>query len=235
MTTTFFLLLIGACHSDGHVVCRATTISSERSIAVLSLEAAWGIVHEYRAGQGFGLGSDVFGGGRIDGSTLTIDGEQTSGIGGVARTIWRLVGFIFWDASGRIERVTLGKFGGRSVRIVDAFENGRVWVSVTVGPPLGDRRVRCAVLELEATEHAQTTRLGNSTSISVSCQAAIDLPFNCRIVRRIAERKAGPELSARVQTLRRAGEKAVRDGRQQISTIVRKFLEETCDVETAGE
>lgn len=175
--------------------------------------------------------------GSVD-TTLCVDGLPTPGIGGMARAVWRLVGFVLWDEAGSIERITDLQFRGRSVRIVDSVFDGRVRVVVTVGPPLGDPSVRCAVLELKATENEQhrnsEQRLDAAgTTITLRCSARIDLPGDrCRLVRRIAERvadrEAGTELTSRVRGLAQSGRMAVLDGRGQIDSVIGEFLERVC-------
>jgi len=230
-----------------YTVTRGTEIRSERPIGILVLQAGLGVLN----GDGIRLGPlESTGGGRtasvlrgveISGTTLCVDGLPAPGIRGLARAGWRLLGFLVWDASGRIERTTSLQFRGRNVGIVDRIENGRVWVRVVVGPPLGDPRVRCAVLELSAVENEHDWErlrvrgiLGSGTRIQLSCAAQIDLPGDrCRLVsriaRRIAEREAGPELSGRVGGLADAGRAAVLSGRGRLTdSVVAEFLERVC-------
>lgn len=223
-------------------VIRGTTIESQRPIWLLVAEAGLGVLNgrDQRARDGWleGVGS-------VD-TALRIDGRPAPGIGGMARAAWRLVGFLVWDGKGEIERRTVASVNGHVVNIHDTVENGRVWVRVTVGPPLGDPRVRCAILELEATEDVGITLGGTSmfvfrdrrwwdsrTRIQVTCAAVIDLPGDrCRLVRRIAtriaEREAGPELSGRVRDLESAGREAVQRGDDAMPKIVARFIEEIC-------
>jgi hypothetical protein len=166
----------------------------------------------------------------------------------MASAAWRLVGFLVWDADGRIERVTDFQFRGRSVRIVDAVSNGRVWVRVVVGPPLGDPRVRYAVLELEAVENGSVHVRGrhDGTTIVLSCSAVIDLPGDGRRERvharrerwgcdrptlseRIAADEARPELDDRVDDFTVSWRAAVLSGRGRFAdSVVGDFLERTC-------
>jgi len=213
------LLAVMSDYASGsdYTVTRGTTISSERPIGLLIAEAGLGVLNGRDATNGI-----RFDGVAIGGTTLRIDGQPAPGIGGVASAVWRLVCFVIWDEAGTIERVTNLEFRGRSVRIVDAVEDGRVWVRVTVGPPLGDPRVRCAVLELEANEHDKFIctrsyaarrkgglpdwpamaawlrswglRVGEETVVRITCSAVIDLPGDrCGLIRRIAERVAKRE------------------------------------------
>ena len=165
-------------------------------------------------------------------TTISVDGREQSGRTSFLAA-WRLIGFILWDAEGTIERTTTATVRGHSVRIVDTVTNGRVWVRVTIGPPLGDKRVKCAVLTLEATDDGHAFRRTADTKIRIACAAHIDLPGDrCRLVRRIAsrvaEKEAGPELSSRVNGLADAGRRAVLAGRAAMPEIVTRFVEEVC-------
>ena len=230
------LLAVTSDYASGsdYTVTRTTTIQSQRPIGLLALELGWGVLNGRDSTDGIRLNGVA-----IDSTTLSIDGRPAPGIGGVASAVWRLVGFVVWDEAGRIERVTDLQFRGRSVRIVDAVEDGRVWVRVTVGPPLGDPRVRCAVLELsvvEDDEHGALLArwLRADTTLRLSCSAVIDLPGDlCRLVRRlaqrIAERDGGPELRGRVDGLAAAGRNAVMAGRGRlVDSVVAEFLERVC-------
>lgn len=212
---------------EDYTVARGTAISSERPIAWLILEAGMGVLNGNR-GRHIDTARLA-----VISTSLAIDGDPASGPRGMARAGWRLLGFILWDADGRIERTTTATVRGHAVRISDRIENGRVWLRVVVGPPLGDRRVQYAVLTLEAREHGPTLadrNCTNRTRINLSCSAAIDLPGDrCRLVRRIAvraaEREAGPELSGRCAAIRNAGQRAVLRGR---AAMIEAFLERTC-------
>jgi hypothetical protein len=219
---------------DDYTVTRGTAIESERSIAWLILEAGMGAIH------GDGLRSDSFrsdlaeeiAGSQLE-TRLAVDGQQQPGRTSFLAA-WRLLGFILWDAPGSVERVTTGAYRGHAVRIIDGASNGRVWVRVSVGPPLGDPRVKRARLTLEATDGLADLHwrslgaVGGGTRIRLSCSADLDIP-NCRIIRRIAERQAGPELSGRVTRLRSAGERAARAGRERLTdSVVAEFLREVC-------
>lgn len=239
------LLAVTSDYASGgdYTVTRSTAIESQRPIWLLVTEAGLGVIDGLRTSPAGATRRPLLDSELSDlSSSLRIDGSPAPGIGGVASAGWRLLGFLLWDASGRIERITDLQFRGRSVRIVDAVSNGRVWVRVVVGPPLGDPRVRYAVLELSAVEtnSAGRTKLPivrawtNRTQIRLGCSATIDLPGDrCRIVRRlaqrIADREAGPELSSRVIGLATAGRAAVLDGRGRLTdSVVAEFLERTC-------
>lgn len=231
------LCLAATCDSRASdcAVTRGTTIESQRPIWLLVVQTGLGVLNgrDQRARDGWleGVGS-------VD-TALRIDGRPAPGIGGVASAAWRLVGFVVWNADGTIERRTRATVRGHSVTIDDHVENGRVWVRVVIGPPLGDRRVRCAVLELEATEsecwattadRIRVPSLRGRTRIQLSCAAQIDLPGDrCRLVRRvatrIAEREAGPELTGRVRTLELAGRAAVQQGEDAMPEIVARFID----------
>lgn len=235
------LLAVTSDYASGgdYTVTRSTAIESQRPIWLLVTEAGLGVIDGLRTSPAGATRRPLLDSELSDlSSSLRIDGSPAPGIGGVASAVWRLVGFVVWNADGRIERVTDLQFRGRSVRIVDAVSNGRVWVRVVVGPPLGDPRVRFAVLQLEAVENAERffpfehERFSATTRIDVSCSAVIDLPGRCRIVRRlaqrIADREAGPELS-RVIGLATAGRAAVLDGRGRLTdSVVAEFLETVC-------
>lgn len=227
-----------ACTCDArawdYVACRGTTVTSERPIAVLALESLVGVIH------GYGLsGTTMVGEANVKGlqTSLTIDGQSVARLG-ILPSLRRLAGFVLWDQDGTIERVTTATVRGHAVRITDTVTNGRVWVRVTVGPPLGDPRVRCAVLDLsvvEDDEHGALLArwLRADTTLRLSCSAVIDLPGRCQIVRRIAERvaqrEAGPELRSRVRELAEAGRLAVLDGRGRLTdSVVAEFLERVC-------
>jgi len=214
-----------------YVASRGTTITSERPIAVLALEAITGVVHERNQRNGAGWMEEV---GRVD-TSLTIDGQPVARLG-ILASLRRLAGFVLWDEAGTIERTTTATVRGHSVRVVDTVTNGRVRVRVVIGPPLGDPRVRCAVLTLEAKDDGHAFRRNTETRISLQCSAIIDLPGDrCRLVRRIAvrvaEREAGPELSERVQTLADTGRRAVLAGRSGLPEIVARFIKEACNAD----
>lgn len=234
------ICLAATCDSRAcdYTVTRSTAIESQRPIWLLVVDAGMGVIH----GSSFGSDSSLHAAIRTAGdvrTTLTIDERPAPGIGGVASAAWRLVGFVVWNADGTIERRTRATVRGHSVTIDDHVENGRVWVRVVIGPPLGDRRVRCAVLELEATEsecwattadRIRVPSLRGRTRIQLSCAAQIDLPGDrCRLIRRvatrIAEREAGPELTGRVRTLELAGRAAVQQGEDAMPEIVARFID----------
>lgn len=239
------LLAVTSDYASGgdYTVTRTTTIQSQRPIWLLVTEAGLGVIDGLRTSPAGATRRPLLDSELSDlSSSLRIDGSPAPGIGGVASAVWRLVGFVVWNADGRIERVTNLEFRGRSVRIVDAVEDGRVWVRVTVGPPLGDPRVRYAVLELEANDVETGIRDGwagrlvgtAGSTIRLRCSAIIDLPGDrCGLIRRIAERvakrEAGPELSSRVIGLATAGRAAVLDGRGRLTdAVVAEFLETVC-------
>lgn len=224
-----------------YVVARSTAIQSDWSIAALVFQAGVGVLN----GDSFGRDSSLHAAvGTASGirTELSVDGVTQSGPTSPL-AVWRLLGFVLWDADGRIERVTEGRYQGRFVRIVDALENGRVWVRVTVGPPLGDPRVRYAVLTLEANENG---RFGDGpTTIDLSCSAVIGLPFYARRARvharrqrwgcdrptfseGIAQREAGAETAATIQQLESVGREAVASGRDRLTAIVHEFLLRKC-------
>jgi hypothetical protein len=231
-------------------VTRGTTIESQRPIWLLVVQTGLGVLNgrDLDTGRIAGLRSQISD--LAIASTLSIDGRPAPGIGGVASAAWRLVGFVVWNADGTIERRTRATVRGHSVTIDDHVENGRVWVRVVIGPPLGDPRVRCAILELTADERsdmagwnrgpfggagvtASSSALRNRARIQLSCSAQIDLPGDrCRLVRRIAtriaEREAGPELSGRVRDLESSGRAAVQRGEDAMPEIVARFIDEVC-------
>lgn len=187
------LLLAVACGNssgDDYTVTRGTVIESQRPIWLLVLEAGLGVLNDEPSLAGMGRSIVA------DETTLRIDGRPAPGIGGMVSAAWRLVGFVVWDEAGRIERRTRATVRGHSVTIDDRVENGRVWGRVTVGPPLGDPRVRYAMLEVAADEtdqgqisirRALTDYAGGSgaawtghTRIRLVCSASIDLPADCR-------------------------------------------------------
>ena len=255
--TVGVFLLCGIASGGDYTVTRGTTIASERPIWLLVVEAGLGVIHGGSVRSDSSLHAAIRTADDVR-TTFTIDGQPAPGIRGVARAVWRLVGFVVWNADGRIERITDLEYRGRSVRIVDAVEDGRVWVRVTVGPPLGDPRVRCAVLELEATDAgihiegiaqngtthtlgwpvaaglADSGRRHSGATIRLTCSAVIDLPGDrCGLIRRIAERvakrEAGTELTSRVHGLAEAGRLAVLDGRGRLTdSVVAEFLERVC-------
>jgi hypothetical protein len=207
-----------------YVASRGTTITSERPIAVLALEAITGVVHERNQRNGAGWMEEV---GRVD-TSLTIDGQPVARLG-ILASLRRLAGFVLWDEAGTIERTTTATVRGHSVRVVDTVTNGRVRVRVVIGPPLGDKRVKYAVLTLEAKDDGHAFRRTAETWIWLACSAHIALPGDrCRLVRRIAvraaERDAGPELSGRIRRLEAAGREAVKRGRAAIPAIVTEFI-----------
>ncbi len=211
-----------------HVVIRGTTITSERPIAVLALEAIAGVLHDSTtAGESESFAGRLDGV-RVLGSSLSIDGQPIARLG-ILASLRRLVSFVLWDRAGAIERTTTATVRGRSVRIVDTITNGRVWVRVVIGPPLGDKRVKCAVLDLEVEDDGRAFRRTAETRIRLACSAHIALPGDrCSLVRRIAvraaEREAGPELSGRIQRLEDSGRMAVKRGRAAIPAIVAEFI-----------
>lgn len=233
-----------------YVAIRGTTITSERPISVLALEALTGVIHGFdRRPSICGIseskttitndekressdGADAIAG-RLDGvrvleSSLSIDGRPVARLG-ILPSLRRLAGFVLWDQAGRIERTTTATVRGRSVRITDAVTNGRVRVRVVIGPPLGDKRVKCAVLDLEVADDGRAFRRTAETRIRIACSAHIELPGDrCRLVRRIAsraaEREAGPELCGRIQRLEDSGRLAVKRGRAAIPAIVEEFI-----------
>lgn len=241
------LLLIGTqCSALDYTVSRGTTIRSERPIALLVLEAGLGVIYERVWGANEGSGSALATLAKADVTGIStvckVDGKPLERIG-VFRSLGKIIGFVLWDAPGKIERVTQCVVNRRHVSIRDRVENGRVHISVTVGPPLGDPRVRCAVLELEAKDVlcerlcSDQARLGSNrnlgTRLSLSCAAVIDLPGDrCRLIRRIAtkaaQQEAGPELSRRIARLRFVGEQTVGEGRKQLGPIIEAFLIEVC-------
>lgn len=242
------LLAVMSDYASGgdYTVTRSTRIESQRPIWLLLAEAGMGVVNGRDQRSRTGWLEEV---GSVD-TTLSIDGQPAPGLGGMARAAWRLGAFVFWNADGTIERRTRATVRGHSVTIDDRVENGRVWVRVVIGPPLGDPRVRCAILELTADERsdmagwnrgpfggagvtASSSALRNRARIQLSCSAQIDPPGDrCRLVRhiatRIAEREAGPELSGRVRDLESAGREAVQRGDDAIPKIVARFIEEIC-------
>lgn len=217
-----------------YTVTRGTTIESQRPIWLLVTEAGWGVVNGRDQRSRTGWLEEV---GSVD-TTLSIDGQPAPGIGGVASAAWRLGAFVVWNADGRIERRTRATVRGHSVTIDDSVANGRIWMRVVIGPPLGDRRVRYAVLELEATENDGITLGGmalqllrdrrwwdSRTRIQVTCSAVLDLPFRCRFVRRVAERNAGGPLRERCLQLADAGRSAVNAGHDAMPEIVEQFID----------
>jgi hypothetical protein len=220
-----------ACTCDArawdYVASRRTTITSERPISVLALEAMAGVLY---GPSGAGPLVET---GKVQvetlQTTLRIDGQPVARLG-ILPSLRRIAGFVLWDEAGRIERTTTATVRGHSVRVVDTVTNGRVRVRVVIGPPLGDKRVKCAVLTLEVADDGHAfRRVVAETRIWLSCSAHIDLPGDrCRLVRRIAvraaEREAGPELSKRVGRLKDAGRAAVQRGRAQIPEIVTNFI-----------
>lgn len=226
-----------------YVVTRGTTIESERPIGLLIAEAGLGVLNgrDERDGSGTALGA--LEGASIASTRLAVDGREQPGRTSVLAA-WRLIGFLVWDADGSVERCTTAIVRGHPVRIRDAVSNGRVAVEVVVGPPLGDPRVRCAVLTLTAVEvgNANSERscgrglawLGAGTRIQLSCSAIIDLPGDrCRLVRRlatrIADRDAGPELRSRVDGLAVAGREEVLAGRGRLTdSVIVRFINEVC-------
>jgi hypothetical protein len=211
-----------------YVASRGTTITSERPISVLALEAIAGVLHDSTtAGESESFAGRLDGV-RVLGSSLSIDGTPVARIG-ILPSLRRLAGFVFWDQSGQIQRTTTATVRGRSVRITDSVTNGRVRVRVVIGPPLGDPRVRCAVLELEATDDGRAFRRTAETRIWLACSVHLAIPGDrCRLVRRIAvraaEREAGSKLSGRIQRLEDSGRMAVERGRAAIPTIVAEFI-----------
>jgi len=204
-----------------YVASRGTTITSERPIAVLALEAIVGGLHGSRDGR------DKLDIQNLE-TELRVDGK-VSRLPVSLQAVRKLAGFAIKDAPGSVERTTTATVRGRSVRVVDAVANGRVRVRVVIGPPLGDPRVRCAVLTLEAKDDGHAFRRNTETRISLQCSAIIDLPGDrCRLVRRIAvraaEREAGPELSGRIQTLADTGRRAILSGRSGLPEIVARFI-----------
>lgn len=218
---------IGTAESVGRVAGEITAFAVKAGMGVLSGSNKDGRL-------------EILDGARLLQTTLWVDGRQqeyrTS-----AFAVWRLAGFILWDAEGSVERVTVGQYRGRSVRIVDGASNGRVWVRVTVGPPLGGRRVKQARLTLEASEYELSQLRGSDanrllgTTVRLSCAIDIDAP-GCRLARRICERKAGPELSSRVETLAAKGRGLALAGRRDADAftiagrerLIETFLKDTC-------
>jgi hypothetical protein len=252
------ICLAATCDSRAcdYTVTRGTAIESQRPIWLLILEAGVGAINGARLWKGDEASSKqkiqtLVSGGQNVSTALHIDGSPAPGIRGVARAAWRLGAFVVWNADGTIERRTRATVRGHSVTIDDRVENGRVWVRVVIGPPLGDPRVRCAILELTADERsdmagwnrgpfggagvtASSSALRNRARIQLSCSAQIDLPGDrCRLVRRIAtriaEREAGPELTGRVLGLADAGRLAVLAGRSEMTEIVSRYIERMCN------
>lgn len=176
---------------------------------------------------------------RVHTTALTVDGQEQRGPTSFLAA-WRLLGFILWDADGSISRTTTATIRGHAVRITDVVSNGRVVATCVIGPPLGDPRVRQAVLELEATEDDTLRRDGSveslatrATVIRLDCSAKIRLPGDrCGLVRRIsvriAERDGGAELSDRVRGLERAGRRAALAGRAEIDAVIDEFIRRCC-------
>lgn len=212
--------LVRLASGSDYTVTRGTTIASERPIWLLTVEMGIGAISDVSSFGQRGLRIDGCG---VRSTSLIIDGTPETGIGGMARAAGRLISFIVWNADGTIERRTRATVRGHSVTIDDHVENGRVWVRVVIGPPLGDRRVRCAVLELKANEDDR-----HDTSIALSCSAVLDLPFRCRFVRRVAERSAGGPLREQCEELALAGRSAVNAGHDALAEIVRRFIAEVC-------
>lgn len=261
LAVVLLLALMSDYASGGdYTVTRGTTIESQRPIWLLVVEAGMGVLNgrvatERAADSGITGGwadkIGTAGGVELHSTTLRVDGVEQPGRTSFLAA-WRLAGFLLWDADGRIERVTDLQFRGRQVRIVDAVSDGRVRVRVTIGPPLGDPRVRYAVLELEATDDEREDladlhgRPLGGTCIRISCSAVIDLPCDRRRERVHARRQrwgcdgptlsegiaadeAGPELSGRVGGLAEAGRLAVLDGRGRLTdSVVAEFLERVC-------
>jgi hypothetical protein len=242
------LLILSAGGSD-YTVTRSVRIDSERPIALLILEMGMGVLNG-RDGTA-SLGSLVEAGEAEIETQLSVDGKAQPGPSSV-RAAFRLLGFLLWDAAGSVERITDLEYRGRRVRVVDGASDGRVWTRVTIGPPLGDQRVRAARLVLTAeeneddrerlrmrgTEHGNTGlaaagRWLRGTTIRLSCSADLDLPGDrCGIIRRFAERaareRAGPELNSRINGLADTGRQAVLAGRSEIDAVVAKFIREVC-------
>lgn len=232
------ICLAATCDSRAgdYTVSRGTSIESQRPIAVLALEAMMGVIHggnETAGGLAGKEGRGVLGSAATE---LWVDGKRQRSFTSF-RAAYRLVGIILWDASGRIERVTTATVRNHAVTITDYVVNGKLVVTVVVGPPLGDPRVRYAVLRLEAQERGHVANLHRrplgGTDIGLSCSAVLDLPGDrcClvrRFARRVAEREAGPELAGRVRTLEAAGREAVAAGRAELPEIVGRFIELMC-------
>ena len=213
-----------ACCAGDYTVTRSVTIQSQRPIWLLICEMGLGVLDVRSGSDSFLSLVEKEAIGRPVSTRLSIDGRPAPGIGGLAQAAWRLGAFVLWDADGTVERTTYATVRGHSVFVRERILNGRVWLRVVVGPPLGDPRVRYAVLELTGAEN------GNRTRIQLSCSAVINLPGNrCRLVRRIsrriADREAGAELAARVNDLLRAGSGYTYAGRER---LIHTFLRETC-------
>lgn len=196
-------LVASLCRAD--VTAWSTVIESKRSIAWLIWEAGMGVLN---ATDGAKTGNPEAALATLDGASVTstrlsVDGRPQSGRISVLAA-WRLLGFIFWDAPGSVERTTEGSYRGNAVRIVDGASNGRFWVRCTVGPPLCDRRVKQATLTLEANEDVVQREhladdvlqwlcsglaLRSGTRIQLSCSAQIDLPCDARRERVHARRQ----------------------------------------------
>jgi hypothetical protein len=206
-------MLVRLARGSDYVVTRSVQIDSERPIARLILEMGTGVL-DGRDGTG-SLGSLVEAGEAEIETRLWVDGRQQAGRTSFLAA-WRLIGFVLWDADGTVERVTTLEYRGRRVRIVDGASDGRVWVRVTIGPPLGDPRVRQARLTLiaEENEHGNVGPLGSRgtnvaglsahgrTGIELACSAVLDLPADSRRERVHSRRQRwgcdSPALSERI-------------------------------------
>lgn len=196
----------GQARENDYVVARSVTIRSDWSIAALIFQAGTGVLDGSPFGRDSSLHAAVGSAYGIR-TELSVDGVTQSGPTS-PQAVWRLLGFVLWDGGGTIERTTTATVNRHYVVIRDRVENGRVWVQVVVGPPLGDPRVRCAVLELETQESGVRSfgsvleriaaslglvRSDNTnarqTRIRLFCSAIIDLPFDARRKRVHARRQ----------------------------------------------